>query len=88
MTVTPIRPEVAPTLDVEREMLDFFAMNLRGYIEEHGEPPRSLAFVLVGPDRGDACSTGYSWTPGDEESSRLHCCATASAVLMKRAIGA
>lgn len=85
MTVTPIRPEVAPKLDVEREMLDFFAMKLRDYVAENGEP-RSVAFVLVGPDRGDASSTAYSWAPGDEESSRLQCCATAAAVLMKRAI--
>lgn len=88
MTVTPLRPDVMPALDVEREMLDFVAMKLRDYVTETGASPRSIALVLVGPDHGDALSIGYSWTPGDEESSRLQCCAVASAVLMKRAIGA
>lgn len=86
MTVTPIRPEVAPTLDVEREMLDFFTMRLRQYVDQYGEP-RSLAIVFVGPDSGASVSEASSWTPTDDNSSRLQCCATASAVLMKRAIG-
>lgn len=87
MTVTPLRPDVMPALDVEREMLDFVTTRLREYCADHGEP-RSIAFVLVGPDTGDATTIAYSWTPTNEEASRLQCCATASAVLMKRAIGA
>ena len=87
MSVVPITPNVEPQLDVEREMLDFVAMKLREYCAEHGEPA-SIALVLLGGDTGDGYTIAYSWSPGDENRSRLQCCAVASAVLMKRALGA
>lgn len=83
---TPIRPDVVPSLDVEREMVDHVRETIREYIEEHGGPPVSIAFVLIGPSEGDTAATARSWSPGNEQRSRLQVCATASAMLMKRAL--
>lgn len=85
--ITPIRPDVAPRMDITREMLQYVSECLNDYVAEHGEPPVSIAFVLIGPDKGDSVTNGYSWSPGDEDKSRLQSCAVASAVLMKRALG-
>lgn len=83
----PIKPGIVPKLDVEREMLGFVGDKLREYIEEYSEPPAAIAFVLIGPDRGDAAAVAYSWNPRNENTSRLQTCSTASALLMKRALG-
>ena len=85
--VAPIRPTVEPAMDVRREMVQFVAEEIARYVEQTGQEPFSIAFVLLGDDRGDAYSFVNSWTPGDENRSRLQCCATASALLMKRALG-
>lgn len=86
-TPIPIRPDVEPAMNVGREMVQFVAEKINEYVNEHGFPPTSIAFVLVGPDRAEAQTIGQSWSPGDEDRSRLQCCAVASAVLMKRALG-
>ena len=85
--VHPITADVQPTLDIEREMLDYVAMKLRDYVTAIGEPPFSIALVLVGRDHGEAKTEASSWAPGDEDSSRLHTCAVASVALTKRALG-
>ena len=85
--VSPIRPDVAPAMDIGREMIQFVAEKINEYVTENGYQPASIAFVLIGPDTGDAVTIGQSWSPGDENRSRLQCCATASAVLMQRALG-
>lgn len=83
----PIRPDVVPALDVEREMADHVRETVREYIEENGVPPVTIAFVLIGEDDGAAATIARSWSPGREERSRLQACATAAAVLWKRALG-
>lgn len=85
--VEPIRSDITPAMDTGREMVQFVAEKINDYVNENGYPPASIAFVLVGPDNGDAHTIGQSWSPGDETRSRLHSCAVASAVLMKRALG-
>lgn len=84
--VQPIRDGIEPTLDIERELIEYAIDKIRRYCEEHG-PPASIALVLIGEARGDAKSQAYSWSPGDDNSSRLHTCSVASAMLMDRAIG-
>lgn len=83
----PIRPDVEPTLDIEREMADHVRESVRDYIAENGGPPVTIAFVLIGPDDGAHAAIARSWSPGNEQRSRLQACATAAAVLMKRALG-
>lgn len=85
--VHPITADVQPQLDIEREMLDYVSMKLRDYVTGNGEPPFAIALVLVGRDHGEAKTEASSWAPGDEDSSRLHTCAVAAAVLTKRALG-
>lgn len=84
----PIRRDVLPKLDVEREMLAFVDEKLNDYRRQYGEPPFAIAMVLVGPDKSDSASSACSWAPGNEDSSRLMTCSVASALLLKRAIGA
>lgn len=83
----PIRPDVVPTVDAEREMLNFFAAKLRENCDLNGRPPHSVAFVFVSHDKVGQQTEGYSWSPTDEESTKLHTCSVASAVLLKRAVG-
>lgn len=87
LNVEPIRDGIVPGIDSGREMVQFVAEKVAEYTRDNGAQPFAIAFVLVGPDHKDAATDAYSWTPTDEERSRLHCCAVASAVLMKRAIG-
>lgn len=85
--VEPIRAGITPELDVAREMVQFVSEKLDIYIDEYGEPPMSIAVVFVGPDRGDAATDAWSWSPIDESKSILHTCSVAAAVLWKRALG-
>lgn len=85
--VTPIASGVIPEIDVEREMIAYIAEQIRDYREAYGISPDSIAVVLIGEDHGDAVTRVHSWSPRNEEKSRLHCCAVASAMLMKRALG-
>lgn len=82
----PIRDDVVSALDVGREMVQYVAEQMNAYVAEHGEP-LAIAFVLVGRDRIGAQSVACSWAPSDDQSTRLHTCAVASAVLMQRALG-
>lgn len=85
--VSPIGPGIVPEIDVEREMIQFVAEKLRDYRETYGMVPEGIAVVFVGQDHSDGVSVAQSWSPGNEERSRLHCCAVGSALLMKRALG-
>lgn len=85
--IAPIRSDVAPQLDVEREMLDFVALQLQSYRADYGCAPASIALVLVGDATGDEGTDATSWTPANDRMSRLHVCAIAAAVLWKRALG-
>lgn len=84
--VQPIREGIEPRLDIERELIDYAVERIHSYCKEYG-PPASIVFVLIGANKANTMTEAYSWTPQDEDSSRLQCCATASAVLMKRALG-
>ncbi len=85
--VQPIKPGIMPEIDAEREMLSYVAETLRKYHDEHGAPPMAIAFVLVGPDLAEATTSAYSFAPADTQSSSLHTCSVAAAVLWKRALG-
>lgn len=85
--VAPIRPDVQPAMDIPREMIQFVAEKINEYVKENGCEPVSIAFALIGPDAGNSISSAWSWSPGDENRSRLQCCSVASALLMKRALG-
>jgi hypothetical protein len=85
--VLPIKEGVSPSLDVEREMLSYVSEKLAEYSKMHGQPPASIAFVLVGHGQAGSQTDAYSWSPADETISRLHTCAAAAAVLTKRALG-
>ena len=80
VVVEPIRSDVTPAMDAGREMLQFVAEKINDYVAAHGEPPASIALVLVGPDFAESATHASSWSPGDETKSRLHCCAVASAM--------
>lgn len=80
-SVHPIRPEIIPTLDVERELIDYCAEKIRMHYATHGEV-NSIAFVLIGE-----VSTAHSWSPRHESASRGECCGYAAALLLKRAVG-
>lgn len=83
--IVPIKPEIEPTIDVEREMLDFTAMKLRDYVQEYGAPA-SIALVLIGPNKAGSHTLAYSWSPKDS-TSRFHTCSVAAMALSKRALG-
>jgi hypothetical protein len=85
--VEPIRSHILPVMDAGREMVQYVAEQLANYVSENGEQPAAIAFVFVGPDKAASDTSAYSWTPLDDDRSRLQCCAVASAVLMKRALG-
>lgn len=44
---TPIRPDIVPRFDGEREMLDFLASKLREYCDEAGQAPAAVAVVFL-----------------------------------------
>lgn len=89
MTVTPIRDGVEPAVDVAREMRDFTWAKIDEYCQNAGRPPHSIAFVLLGsPIDGEGLSIAHSWSPADENTSRMHACATAALLLNLRASGA
>lgn len=83
----PIRSDIEPTVDVEREMVDYCRDRLAAYCKKHGTPPATIAIALVGSNHAEAVSEAYSWSPKDENLSRLHACSTAAALLFKRALG-
>jgi hypothetical protein len=86
-TPVPIRPGIEPSLDVAREMRDYAWAQIENYIKEHGEPPASIAVALIGPDRADAFSQANTWTPTNENTSRLHACSIAATLFLNRALG-
>jgi hypothetical protein len=81
-SVIPIAEGVLPHFDTEREMIDWFAVKLRGFAAEKGEPVAVAAVVF---SRGTAAA--YSWSPSDDGPSRGECCGFAAALLLKRAVG-
>lgn len=80
-TIRPIRPDIEPTMDVERELIDWCIEQVRGHVKAHGAP-RSIAIALIGQT-----STVNSWSPGNEDQLRGECCGYAAALLLKRATG-
>jgi len=56
--IQPIRSDIVPELDVEREMIDFCMAKVREFAKERGEP-RSIALVLIGENADHVAS----WTP-------------------------
>lgn len=87
MSVVPIRDGIEPEIDVEREMLDYVRDKLKEYREAYGEPPGSIALALIGEPRGDAGSLAHSWSPKNDNASRLHTCGAAATMFMHRALG-
>lgn len=81
----PIRPDVEPAFDVERELGQYCAERIRSYVERFGHPPQSIAIVLIG-GMGEI-SEAHSWTPLDETHSRGEACAYAALLLNERAAG-
>ena len=80
--VTPIRPEIEPRYDGEREMVDYLASKVRQYADEAGAPPTAVAVVFLS-DFGEF-DQAYSWSPG--EHRRHATCARAAVLLTKRAL--
>jgi hypothetical protein len=62
MTVTPIKPDIEPKLDVERELVEFCMGAIKSHIEKYGEPA-AIALALIGPDAPDTTSTTSLWSP-------------------------
>lgn len=85
--VVPISQDVLPRTNTEQEMLDFVAIQLQNYRSDYGCSPVTIAVVLIGEDDANGYTDANSWSPTNEQRSRLQACATAAAVLWKRALG-
>ena len=83
--VTPIRKDVDPKLDEERELLDWCMTQVRRH-KKHCSPT-SVAIVLLGhTDDGKFITTINSWSL-DEKRTRIETCSVASTLLLQRAMG-
>jgi len=80
----PIRKNIEPEFDTEREMLDYCAKELREFREHAGIAPMRIAIVLIGDDGEAQHSRCNSWSI--EGASRLETCSMAAALLTKRAV--
>lgn len=73
-----------PTLDIERELVEFCMGAIKRHIEQHGEP-HSIALVLLAPDEPGKVNTTNLWCPTDETTG-TRIAAYASSLLQGRAI--
>lgn len=80
----PIRDNIVPGFDEEREMLDYCAKELREFREEAGFAATRIAMVLIGTNGEIQFSRCNSWAPAD--STKIETCSMAAALLLKRAI--
>lgn len=58
----PIRSEVTPKFDGEREVIDFCALRVREFAFNQGHPPTRVVMVLMGKDasgQGEASTTSF-----------------------------
>lgn len=85
--IVPIRNGVTPELDVERELIDYFAEQVKGFREEHGIPVSRVAIALLGRDgkKKMVYSRTSSWDTR-EEASRLELCGAAATLFLQRAM--
>lgn len=80
----PLRKDLQVTVDMEREMLDWCATQLREFREGSGCTANKIALVLLGDDGSDQYSSTSSWSPGG--GSRVEVCSVAAALFMRRAV--
>lgn len=80
---TPIRADIVPQFDGEREMVDYLVGRVRIYAERWGRAPAAAAVVFLS-DYGEA-DEAHSWTPGPLRKGAS--CARAAALLLERGRG-
>ncbi len=81
---TPIKADIEPKFDIEREMIDYFMKELRQFRLVAGVPPDCVAVVLLGSNDETLHSRCNSWSI-DENATRLGTCSMAAALFLKRA---
>lgn len=82
---TPIRADIEPEFDAERELVDYFMGKVRKFRLETGRAPESVAVALMGDnDKGSFSTLAHSWSLKDERT-RFETCSIAAAMLTKRA---
>lgn len=82
----PIKKGIDVQFDVERELMDFFAMKLRNFRDAaDASPPEGVAIVLLGKSPGDRLvSIATTWSPSNT-LSLFEISAMGAALLTKRA---
>ena len=84
MNATPIRPDVVIEFDAERELIDYFVAQMKGFIEGAGQPPTGIAICLLGKGTdGKFHTRARSWDTR-EEITQLETCAVAATLLLQR----
>lgn len=86
-SIVPIRDNIEPGIDAERELIDWCLTRLRTFREDAGVPPEQIAIVLIGLDRNDEMySLANSWDVYSRRT-RLETCSMAATLLTARAMG-
>lgn len=81
--VHPIRADIQPMLDKNRELLEWVIIQLEQHEAAYTEPADTIALVTTSPKgrRGNS----YTTRP-DTEQDKLGTCAAAAAILLERAV--
>lgn len=81
----PIRSEIEPKEDLEREIIDWLMKEVRLFREHTGLPPGRIALVLIGNDANEGQFTRCnSWSP--EGGTRFETCSMAAMLFTQRAL--
>lgn len=83
--ITPIREDIRPELDLERELLEWCQARIKQFTTESKIEPSRIAMVLIRPGDGERemrtmCST---WDVEDK-AARVETCALAALLLQER----
>ena len=83
----PIRPGVQPTIDLEREMLEWCQIQIRAFIRDHGTAPSRVGMALMGGSgREDPLKTLVNSWDIYNRASTLEVCATSAMLLTRMAV--
>jgi hypothetical protein len=83
--IVPIKSDIEPQFDTERELADFAATEIRRFCAHVGAAPQAIAIVLIGKDDSGTYTKVNSWSP-DSSRSRFETCSMGAALLTERAI--
>jgi hypothetical protein len=70
----PIREGVVPSLDLEREMMDYLQTKLRQFKDSAGQPPTRIMLALGGKGENERFHTiTNTWDARDEHTKSENC---------------